>query len=198
MNTALYRGTILALLLAACTSSNAGSTGSPDAGATADAASDGGTTVSDAGADPDATAQGGLVVSAATSAKLNGSYALFVDRIVDGAGVAYNGSLPELPDPAATKPRIEVEVVTDGATGKVKRAHFWNYDAAGSTPEKFFGCDGTTALPCAGIAVDDASKKVTFSAVVWKEVTADLTGAAPDVVVAGGGSVTLNGIVKVR
>jgi hypothetical protein len=146
----------------------------------------------------DASAQDGLVVSAATNVALDGIYALVVARFANGGDVAFNGALPDVPVPGSTVPRIELEVVTDAATSAIKRAHLWGYDAAGSAPDKFYGCDGSAALPCSGIAVDAANKKVTFASVVWKEVTADPTGATPDVVVAGAGSVTLGGFAVIQ
>lgn len=169
------------------------------------ASNDSGSTPTDSGAEgaaaadasSDAGAEGGFHVTAATNAALVGAYALKLDAFVNGAETAYNGADPEAPAAGATKPRVEMEVVTD-ASNQVKRAHFWNYDASGTTVDKTYGCDGTATLPCSGFSVDTTKKVVSFAAVVWKEVTPDLTGQSPDTVVGGGGTVTLDGDVVIK
>jgi hypothetical protein len=179
--------------LVACTSS------SPDAGAAdAGAAVPDAAGALDAGPTPDPTTSTGFRVTAATNAALVGAYALRLDAFPNGATTGYNGSFPEDSLTGASgKARIEMEVVTD-ASNAVTRAHFWSYDASGTNPEKFYGCDGTATLPCTGVTVDTAKKVVGFASVTWKEVTADLTGAGPDQVTAGGGTVTLAGDAIVK
>lgn len=177
----------------ACTSSSSDSSPADAGAAASDAAAP-----QDAGPSPDPTASTGFRVTAATNASLVGAYALRLDAFVNGASTAYNGSFPEdALTGASGKARIEMEVVTD-ASNAVKRAHFWSYDATGSSPDKFYGCDGTASLPCAGVTVDAAKKVVSFATVTWKEVTPDLTGASADQVTAGGGTVTLAGDAAVK
>lgn len=182
--------------LAACSSSDSpASSGSPADDAGADAA-----TTNDAASETatDAPASGGFEVTAATNTALVGSYALVVDRFENAGDVAYNGAFPEMPDATSAKPRVEMEVVTAGAGGAIKRAHFWSYDATGMSPDKFYGCDQSADRPCTGITIDDPGKKLSFASVTWVEVTPDLTGATSDTAVSGGGSVTLAGDVTVR
>lgn len=201
-----FAAALAALAAVACTSSSGdtpstpsgGDGGSADAGASpADAGASSPADASTTDAPAEAAATAGFQVTNATNTALVGAYDLQLDKFVNGAETAYNGALPETPQPGASKPRIEMEVVTDDAN-KVKRAHFWNYDASGSSVDKTYGCDGSATLPCTGVTVDPVKKVVSFASVTWKEVTPDLTGATPDVVVNGGGTVTLAGDVTVK
>lgn len=194
----LYSLSLLTLLVA-CSSSSSPSSSGGGGDASVASSNDGGSTpaTSDASATEDASTAQGFRVTAATNAALVGGYDIKLDAFVNGAETAYNGSLPLEPTPAAAKPRIEMEIVTD-APGAIKRAHFWSYDAAGTAPDKFYGCDGSAALPCVGVTVDATKKIVSFASVTWKEVTPDLTGRAPDTVVSSGGTVTLAGDAAVN
>lgn len=106
-----------------------------------------------------------------------------------GGALAFNGNF---------QGKIEIEIDTDAA-GLVKTAHVWNYTTGAMTmPDKFFGCDGK-ATPCTGVAVDVATNLITLSGPTWPEVQSPtFDGSMPDVLVPGGGKVTVSGILQAK
>jgi hypothetical protein len=129
----------------------------------------------------------GLTIANATNASLDGTYDIHVTRVSVTGGVAYNGNFDG---------KIELEVDTDTA-GVVKTAHVWNYTGGpmNAMPDKFYGCDGQTK-PCTGVTVDVATNLITITPVTWPEVQAIAFDGSPDKPVAGGGTVTVSGIIQ--
>ena len=104
------------------------------------------------------------------------------------AGLAFNGNFDG---------KIEIEIDTD-VSGTVKAAHVWNYTGTGMNvaPDKFYGCD-SKATSCAGVTVDVATNVITLGGVVWPEVNSpSFDGSVPDVLVGGGGKVTVSGTIQ--
>jgi hypothetical protein len=184
--------TLGTLALLACSSSSGTSNpvaptdGGPVADATAaDASTDSATTP-----DTSVPTGKGLIISNATVATLDGTYDIQVTRVTVPAGLAFNGNFDG---------KIEIEIDTDTA-GAVKAAHVWNYAGSGMTlaPDKFYGCDGK-ATACTGVTVDVATNVITLGGVTWPEVESPAFDLSkPDVLVAGGGKVTVSGTIQAK
>lgn len=180
------------LVLLACSSSSA--TSAPpggDGGPTAEAS-----TTTDGGTDSSTTPETsvptgkGLILSNATVASLDGTYDIQVTRITTASGLAFNGNFDG---------KIEIEIDTD-TSGTVKAAHVWNYAGTGMNvaPDKFYGCDAK-ATSCAGVTVDVATNVITLGGVTWPEVDSpSFDSTVPDVLVAGGGKVTVSGTIQAK
>jgi hypothetical protein len=177
----------------ACSSSTS-SPGTPAAGdaAVAETGADG-APLADAAATDSATADSamptgkGLTIANATNASLDGTYDIQVVRASVTGGFGYNGNFDG---------KIELEVDTDTA-GVVKAAHVWNYTGGpmNAMPDKFYGCDGQTK-PCTGVTVDVTTNLITITPVTWPEVQAISFDGSADKPVAGGGTVTVSGIIQ--
>lgn len=213
-NARLVRPVLVLLLVGAasyaCNSSSSSGGAPADGGSEAAIASDAASAIDafqpsfdanggdDAGSKPDAS-PASFVISKASVTELDSSYPLILFKLNNGAETAYNGAYPDNPAGNLVPPRIEMEIVIDTATMKIKRAHIWDYDqVTGMNVDKTWGCDQSVTLPCTGITIDDANKKITFASVTWKEVTPDLAGMMPDTVVVGGGSLTMDGYATIK
>ena len=121
-------------------------------------------------------------------ASLDGTYDIQVTRVALAGGLAFNGNFES---------KIEIEIDTDAA-GSVTSAHVWNYAGTGMTaaPDKFYGCDGK-ATSCAGVTVDVKTNILSLGGVTWPEVESPtFDGSKPDVIVSGGGTVTVSGTIQ--
>lgn len=127
-------------------------------------------------------ALGTLTVTAASNAADNGNYALTGASFTNSTESGYNGYVPVVGN-------FETEIVW-ASNATIKRAHLW---ITHGTTLKFYGCDASVGLPCTGVAYEPLLKQVWFTNVVWHEVTPDLTGATPDVLVSSGETLTVNG-----
>lgn len=187
---ALFAFSFSTLTLLACSSTTGTSTpAAGDSGPTAEAS-----TTPDAGTDSSRAPETsvptgkGLILSNATVASLDGTYDIQVTRVTTAGGLAFNGNFDG---------KIELEIDTD-ASGAVKAAHVWNYTGTGmnAAPDKFYGCDAK-ATSCAGVTVDVATNVITLGGVVWPEVNSpSFDSSVPDVLVAGGGKVTVSGTIQ--
>jgi hypothetical protein len=127
-------------------------------------------------------------VVAVVAAARNGSYTVPGAKFTSGTDVGYNGQTAD--------GKFEVEAVVS-ATGVVKRAHVWFFDAGGAI--KYFGCDGAQAVPCpTSVGYEPLLKQILFSTAPLAEVTANLQGTGPDALVPGGETLKVQGALDVK